>query len=294
MNFLVSKIKSAKRLHKHILLGVACLFVVLGVAYWFYSERYISTDDAYINANVVQVSSQVSGPIIKLAVKNNQFVKSGQLLFEIDPTPFQLAVDKASAELSMALVDLQHSKYVTARTETLVKQKALPEQSHDDAVAQFQGSAARAQLAKAMLQQAELNLFYTKIFAATDGWVTNMSLREGDVVPAQQPVFALISSSEFWVDANFKETELQNIHPKQKVKITVDMYSDYVFTGVVDSLSGGSGAAFSLLPPENATGNWVKVTQRVPVKVLITNVDKNHPLRIGTTATVRVDVGAGG
>jgi membrane fusion protein (multidrug efflux system) len=103
------------------------------------------------------------------------------------------------------------------------------------------------------------------------------------------PLFVVIANDEYWVDANFKETQLKEIHPGQKATIASDVYPDHAFHGTVQSLSGGSGAAFSLLPPQNATGNWVKVTQRVPVRVRIEDPDPQHPLRIGTTATVRVE-----
>jgi membrane fusion protein (multidrug efflux system) len=126
------------------------------------------------------------------------------------------------------------------------------------------------------------------VFAPTSGTVANLTLRPGSPVQPLAPVFSLVSDSNYWVDANFKETQLDRIRRGQKATVRVDMYPDRPFQGVVQSLSGGSGAAFSLLPPENATGNWVKVTQRVPVRVSIVDIDPEHPLRIGTTATVRI------
>jgi membrane fusion protein, multidrug efflux system len=108
------------------------------------------------------------------------------------------------------------------------------------------------------------------------------------VITAYQPIFALISDESFWADTNFKETEMEKIRPGQAAKIEVDMYPGHVFNGVVESISGGAGAAFSLLPPQNATGNWVKVTQRVPVRIQILNPDPRYPLRIGTSALVTV------
>jgi membrane fusion protein (multidrug efflux system) len=116
-----------------------------------------------------------------------------------------------------------------------------------------------------------------------------MTLQQGSIVNANQALFTLISNDLFWVDANYEETDLQNIRPGQPAEIKLDMYPNHVFKGVVNSISGGSGAAFSLLPPENATGNWVKITQRVPVKVVIINPDPDYPLHIGTTATVTID-----
>jgi membrane fusion protein, multidrug efflux system len=147
---------------------------------------------------------------------------------------------------------------------------------------------AAVQAALAAVQAAELDLQRTHVTAPTTGIVANLTLRPGNAVAVGTPLFVIISDQEFWVDANFKETELGDIRPGQKAEIRSDMYPDRVFHGTVQSLSGGSGAAFSLLPPQNATGNWVKVTQRVPVRIRIEDPDPQHPLRIGTTASVKV------
>jgi membrane fusion protein (multidrug efflux system) len=149
---------------------------------------------------------------------------------------------------------------------------------------------AAVQAAESRLRQARLDLSHTRVFAPASGTVANLTLRPGSPVQPLAPVFSLVSDSNFWVDANFKETQLDRIRRGQRATVRVDMYPDHPFQETVQSLSGGSGAAFSLLPPENATGNWVKVTQRVPVRVAITNPDPKFPLRVGTTATVRVSV----
>jgi membrane fusion protein (multidrug efflux system) len=147
---------------------------------------------------------------------------------------------------------------------------------------------AAVQAAVAALKQAELDLERTRVVAPADGLIANLTLRPGNMVAPGTPLFVVIASNEYWVDANFKETQLQDVQPGQHVEIKTDMYPDHVFHGTVQSLSGGSGAAFSLLPPQNATGNWVKVTQRVPVRIRVEDPDPAHPLRIGTTATVKV------
>jgi len=274
--------------NKIFLFILAILLISIALWYWHYTQSYVSSDDAYVNANIVEVAPRVSGQVIHLYVVNNQFVQKNQLLFELDQDPYKIAVAKASAELDMADADLIHSKITTHRTDILVKTKVLAMQSHDDALARYENAVAGVALAKTILAEAKLNLLYTKVFAASNGWISNMTLRAGNNVIANQPLFALISDNEFWVDANFKETELENVRPGQKAIIHVDMYPNYAFYGIVESISGGSGAAFSLLPPQNATGNWVKVTQRVPVKIRIINIDKNHLLRVGTTASVTI------
>lgn len=268
--------------------AIAVIFII-AVAILLHSSRYINTDDAYINANIVQITPQVSGQVIKLDIQNNQFVKAGTLLFEIDPEPYNVALEKAKAQLAIALATWQNAQTNTKRILELVKSKALTLQDRDDATKNLQVAIANYQLAKATLNQAELDLRNTKIYATVDGEITNMTLRAGNVITSFQPLFALISNDQYWADANFKETDLKNIRSGQTAEVTVDMYPSHVFKGIVESISGGSGSAFSLLPPQNATGNWIKITQRVPVKVRITNLDPQFPLRIGVTATVTID-----
>jgi len=144
--------------------------------------------------------------------------------------------------------------------------------------------------ASAGLDKATHERVKTHVTAPGAGWVTNVNLRPGSVVQAGTPAFAVIEDSNWWVDANFKETDLGRIKPGQKATISLDMYPGMTLDGVVESISAGSGATFSVLPPENATGNWVKVTQRFPVRVRITSTpDPDNPLRLGASATVTID-----
>ena len=142
------------------------------------------------------------------------------------------------------------------------------------------------------MEKAQWDLDHTEIHAPCSGYIAELGLQPGDSVQAGQPGFALICTDRYWVDANFKETELERIRVGQPVRVSVDMYPDHPFHGVVQSISGATGVAFSLLPPENATGNWVKVTQRVPVRVRITDSTAELPLRVGTSATVTIDTRA--
>lgn len=286
---LQQKIKTSRTMQVRLFVAVLSLLLISGVIYWLHARRYIDTDDAYVNANIVQVAPQVSGQVIMLNVQNNQFVKAGTLLFALDPAPFQAAIDKAKAQLQIDDATLKNAQTNTGRTVALAKKASLSLKERDDAVKDLQVAEAALRLDKASLAQAELDLRNSRVCAAVDGYVANMTLRVGSVVSAFQPLFAIISTEQYWVDANFKETELQNIKSGQRAEIIVDMYPAYRFTGVVANISGGSGAAFSLLPPQNATGNWIKITQRVPVKILITNPNAQYPLRVGTTATVTVD-----
>ncbi len=278
---------------KKIWLGAAAATAVLLTFYWAYGLFYVSTDDAYVNANVVHIAPRVTGQATKVYVSNNQYVKQGQRLFDLNPDLFSAAVMQAQANLAMSEAKLKIAELTAARTSVLVKRKVASTQAGDAADADLQAAAAGVELAKANLMTAQLNERYTQVSAPASGWVTNVNLRAGDILMANQSVFVLINNEEYWVDANFKETELQNIRPGQSADIKLDMYPGYVFQGIVDSMSYGSGASFSLFPAENATGNWVKVTQRIPVRIRILHPNLKFPLRIGASAQVRIHLHSG-
>jgi membrane fusion protein (multidrug efflux system) len=280
----------------------------------------------------VSVASQVNGRVIAVHIKENQSVKKGDVLFDIDPEPFNIALTRAQADLAIAgqsarqdhaeinaakaqvaqtESDLSNARANDARNRELVAKKFLTQQAADDTQARvlaLQASLdqAKAKLAKALsapekteergdvlkaraaIAQAKLDLQHTHVVAEQNGQISNLTLTGGSMISVGQPLFALIALDSFHIDANFKETELAGIHPGQDVDIQIDMYPGQHFNGTVDSLSGGTGTAFSLLPPQNATGNWVKIAQRVPVRIKFTPTDAEHPLRIGATATVTV------
>jgi len=268
--------------------GIVLVLVVAAGSYWYYQRDYLSTNNAYVGAHIVQISSQVSGPVTDVLVSDNQAVKKDEPLFKIDPTPFQLAVSKTSALVQQRMAQLKHANDNARRTASLVQKKYLSPQAGDDAITAVKTAQAAYKEAKASYEQAKLNLDHTVVTAPVNGVVANLSLRPGTIVPASVAQFAIIGSDQYWVDANFKETELADIRPQDNVEIHVDTYPDHVFHGKVQSVSGGAGTAFSLLPPQNATGNWVKVTQRVPVRIVVTDPDPRYPLRVGTSAEVKV------
>ena len=317
---------------KSIAAGLLLLAVLAGYAYVHFAGRTRSTENAYINADVVNVAAQVSGRVTAVHVKENQHVKKGDPLFDVDPEPFAIALARARAELALAeqsarqdnaevavaraqveqsASDLANARTIYSRDRKLVSQHFLSQQATDDAQARMDAmkaalEQARAKLNKALsipanteqrgdvlkaqaaIDQAKLDLRHTHIVAAQDGQISNISLALGSLVGVGEPLFALIAENSFHIDANFKETELPGIHPGQDVDIGIDMYPGQHFKGTVESLSGGTGTAFSLLPPQNATGNWVKIAQRVPVRIKFDQMDAAHPLRIGATATVSV------
>ena len=275
---------------KKIIIALIAILIVGSFSYWFYSRRFVSTDDSYVNANVVQIAPRVGGQVASINVSNNQYVKQGQLLFTLDTEPFQIALDKALAELAINEAQRVGAQLTVDRNFELIKKQAMSPQTVDDSVAKLGTWVGSVQMANALVAQAKLDLQHTKIVAPANGWIANLSLRAGNVVEANQPLFALVSDEEFWIDANFKETQMDRIRPGQRVDIVIDMYPSKKFSGVVESISPSSGNAFSLLPAQNASGNWVKVTQRVPVRVKVLALDSNYPLRVGATASVKIYV----
>jgi len=327
-----NSVKRERQLKIWIISGVCLCLIVY--AYFLYQKYFPSTDDAYVQAHVVDVAPQVSGLVDKIYVDNNQFVKKGTPLFDIDARPFNAALMQAQAQLSLAeqamLADVAAVKVAQANVEkaqaqlddqkksynramTLVKKGEASVQSGDDAKAQYDSAVAdltatqqqliqaqqnlgeagdnNAQIrqARANLETAKLNLSYTHITAPADGYVTNFELRKGSMVGAGQTIFEFVESHCWYVYANYKETQLGRIQANQLAKIKLDMYPKHTFHGYVASISDASGDVFSLLPPENATGNWVKVTQRFPVKIIITDADDKYPLRVGASSDVKID-----
>ena len=267
------------------LMGFIC---VITFGFWLHGYFYMNTDDAYVNANILQISSRVPGRVAHIYIADNQYVKAGQVLFQLDPASYEVAVDTAKAKLAMSEAQAALANTTATRMSALLVKKVVSQQEGDSTQANLKSALAQVALDQANLRQAELNLSYTRVLAPESGWITHFSLCEGTDVAASQSLFALISNQEFWIDANFKETEIAHLRQGQIANIKVDMYPQHVFQGVVESISGGSGNVFSLLPPENATGNWVKVTQRVPVRIRVIHPDAAYPLRIGTSASVTV------
>lgn len=321
-----------------VLLGVIIGLTAVGLAwFWHYTSRHPSTDDANIQAHTIEVNARVTGEVSHVEVSDHQFVKKGQLLFELDPQPFIVALNKAMAHLKdteqqvkaaqeavqTAQAELKERKAQLVRTQKDTKRTLTLSESNyvsksdadkarqdltvaDNAVssAQSQLDEAKAKLgklgnqnasiqaAKADVSQAQLNLSYAKVYAPATGHIENFTLRHGDGVSAYQGLFSIVENQQFWAAANFKETQLDRIHGGEPATIKVDMYPHRVFHGIVSRLSAGSGSSFSLLPAENATGNWVKVTQRFPVRVNIISHFPSSPLRLGSSCTVTINTTA--
>lgn len=269
--------------------GLGIVIVLISYCLMRYFDHHPSTDDAYVQANTINIAAQVTGPIAEIDVRDHQYVQKNQVLFTIDPEPFQIAVDKATADVAHGQSTLILASQNAARILRLVKMGQESKAAGDQAQSQLDSAKADLAAGNAQLAQAKLDLQHTRVIAPSNGIVTQFVLRPGNNVVANTTLFMLVEQGNFWIDANFKETQVSHIKSGQPVKITLDMFPKHVFHGVVDAVSSASGALYSLLPPENASGNWIKVTQRFPVKILILNPDPGFPLRAGATATITVD-----
>jgi membrane fusion protein (multidrug efflux system) len=290
-----------------------------GIRYVVRHILYETTDDAFIDGHIVSLSPKVSGQITKVLVDDNQQVKEGDLLVTIDPCDYQAKVNAYQAALQVARAEAQKAKASISvakaqadraatdlkRYEELKGTSSISKQDLDRAqaaaastqaeleVAVKQAAAADARIVQAYadLKQANLELSYTKIYSPRDGRVAQKHAEAGSFVAIGQPLMAVIPY-EVWVTANFKETQLSSIYPGRKVSISVDAFPNEKFEGRVDSIQSGTGAKFSLLPPENATGNYVKVVQRVPVKITF-DEPVEHLKHLGLGMSVQPDVYVG-
>jgi membrane fusion protein, multidrug efflux system len=357
---------------KWVLLAIAVLAIAVVAFVWHYYSLRESTDDAQVDGHIIPISARITGTTIRVLHDDNELVQAGTLLVELDPKDYQVAIDRARADLAnaeasstaanvgiplttttsssqlvaadaavrsadrevqaaQARVQEAQANYTKAaadlkRMEMLVQRDEISRQQYDAAVAtaasakatldaanaavssaesrvaqtraqadaahtvpeQIRVTRARAGAAvadvqkyKAALEQAELNLQYTKVYAPVTGVLSKRNVEPGQVVQAGQPLFSIVNLDDIWVTANFKETQLKTMRSGQRVEIDVDAYGKK-FEGTVESMPGATGARFSLLPPENATGNYVKVVQRLPVRIRINpGQDPNHLLRPG-------------
>lgn len=330
-----------RRLTRPFLFALLPLALVAGGYFYVTGGQVMSTDNAYIQADTVGVSTDVAGTVTAIEVHDNEAVRQGQVLYRLKQDSFQIALDGAKAQLGtvhdqiltlqasyklalaqieQAQADLPYYQTVFKRQQDLMTTgagtKAAFDQAQHDleatkqrvAVAKGQADAALAQLggdpnqaiaknpfylqAKSGVDNAQRDLNDTIVRAPFDGVVANVdALQVGSYLQASQQAFSLVSTSKMWVGASPKETELTYVRPGQPATITVDTYPDVEWKGAVDSVSPASGSSFSLLPAQNTTGNWVKVVQRIPMRIRIEDMAGKPPLRVGMSVTVDVDTG---
>jgi membrane fusion protein (multidrug efflux system) len=330
-----------KRLRMILLVALPLIALAIGAFMYLGSGRYITTDNAYIGAQKVLITPDVSGKIARIIVREGQHVKTGDELFEIDREPFRIAVDQAQAKLAAVRTDFTNlksdyqiyrnladvaqqnaelKKSDVERKKALAASHAGSQVDYETAISAQLTAQLQAQLAvqrkdqsfnqllgdpnlpiekfpaymqaAAALEQAQRDLDHTLLRAPIDGMATQVdSIQLGRFVTAGTPVFSVIDDRAPWVDANPKETDITNLQIRQRATVFVDTFPDTTFSGTVESVSPGTGAQFAILPPQNASGNWVKVVQRVPLRVHLDNNPMLSKLRAGMSAIVEIDTG---
>ena len=334
------RIGPRKRMLRVVLLALAPIVAVLAGGYFYVTGgRIVSTENAYVKADKVAVSTDVDGRVIQVSVTDNQHIRAGQLLFRLDPEPFRIALEEAEAnmrtvgaqveatraklrqkheELNMAEVDISYMRREFERQRQLVEKGHASKAKYDEAIHGLESSQQAANeiheeinevianLAgdpniavekhpsylevRSVRDEVALALRRTEIYAPIDGIATRMTLQPGEYVEAGEPIFSIVRTDLVWVEANLKETELTNVVVGQEATIKVDAYPGIVWRAQIESISPATGAEFSLLPPQNATGNWVKVVQRIPVKLKIKDAGGSMPaLRAGMSVLVEID-----
>jgi membrane fusion protein (multidrug efflux system) len=327
-----------KWVRRILLVPLVPLLAIVGA--WSYENtgRIVTTENAYVKANITQITSNVSGKVTIVAAQEHQHVKAGEVLFLIDADQFTFALEAAEAELTAARIEVEglksdYRQYGAELKEAkqrirlhklkLKRQKTLESKKFGRKVlmeeAQYSLAAARqhesairenskkalislrgdpdlpvkdhpsVQLKTALRDQATNDLANTQIIAPADGIVSNINLRAGEYIKVGAPIFSLIEVSNLWIEANLKETQLTYILEGQEAEFIADSYPDVKWPSQVDTISPATGAEFALLPAQNASGNWVKVVQRLPVRFSVTQTKGMPPLRAGMTVTVSID-----
>ena len=320
------------------LIVIPLVAICVGLYLYAAGGRYVSTDNAYVKANVIIISTEVSGRVTSVLVADNQAVEANDILLQLDSSPLEITLNRARAQMAVIRTELESLRadygetvvqeqlakdkvrYLDRRYKRqrkLLKQGLSSEEKHDEAkhdlqvarreveiieqrvqrvLAQLAGNERlpvdqhpRYLTAQTTYDQAAVDLKATTIRAPASGIVSNMKLQVGEYAQAGKPVFSLIQNQPIWVEANLKETQLTHIQPGQQATIVVDAYPDKIWESVVSSIAPATGAEFSILPPQNASGNWVKVVQRIPIKLVITDQAGGPQLRAGMTVSVRID-----
>ncbi len=317
---------SGNRKKLFVLLGAGAGALALGAGAWWWlvGSNYVSTDNAYVSVSSAIVTPLTTGRVEVVRVDNAAVVHKGDILLTIDPADAQLALNSAQAaygatwrkvQTYFAQVEARRADYERTKLDYQRRVKiqgtgAMSNEEFTSVKAAYEAAEAalraaealtdntdvehhpEVMAAKAQLDTAKLNLSRTAIRSPVDGVVTQRVVQVGQMAAAGRPVMTIVPVQDVYVDANYKEDQLAKVRPGQPVELTSDLYGSSVkFHGTVTGLSGGTGAAFSIIPAQNATGNWIKVVQRVPVRIALDAADlKEHPLRVGLSMNATIDV----
>ncbi len=290
---------ASKNYWKKLLTGFIVLLAV-AVVLFKYQDYVLNpwTRDGMVRAQVVQIAPRVSGPIVNLPIKDNQLVKSGDLLFEIDPSTYQAAVQQAEAAVENAKAKAKASLDREQRAEHVRKSNpgAVSLQELESKRNSRLADDAAVKESQASLKSAQLDLEFTRIMAPVDGYVTNLMLRAGSQVVSNSPALALVDTSSYWIHGYFRENTISKIRAGDRAIVTLMTYNDRPLEGTVDSLGWGiaqqdGSTGFDLLPTISPTFEWIRLAQRVPVRIHLTSVPDDIALRVGTTASVLVMTG---
>lgn len=285
---------------KKLILGTVNLALVAVVAWYAYQavEDYINnpwTRDGQVRGQVIQVAPRVSGMVTRIAVIDNQFVRKGDLLFEIDQEAFNIAVTQARANLQRDRISSKASKIEFDRLQDIAKQDAGAVSAKDlnRREANYLQSLSQIEVADENLRSAQLNLGYTRVHASVDGYVSNINFQIGDQAVANTPILALVDSNSFWVFGYFRESEIGRIKLGNPARVTLMAYPDQPLAGTVESLGWGiapndGNIGYNLLPSIKPVFQWIRLAQRIPVRIKLENLPEDVELRYGLTASVMI------
>jgi membrane fusion protein (multidrug efflux system) len=315
--------------------GVAAL---VGAFFYVNGQRYVTSENAYVKADKITITSEVSGKVLAVEVREHDTVEQGQLLFRIDDEPYRIALEDASAqreriraeveslraryrvkraELKLAREDLAYFERTFKRRQKLLKKGNVSEERFDQARRNENSARQKIAILKSEMTQiltglngksnlkAEeypkflqaqatydrrlLDLQRTLVYAPASGRVSKIELEPGEFVKSEEPLFAVISDQDVWVEANLKETQLTHVNVGQNVVVEIDAYPDIKWRAIVESISPATGAEFAILPPQNATGNWIKVVQRLPLRLVFEDPKSGPILRAGMSVEIEID-----
>ncbi len=283
--------KQRKNLFKLLFAGIASVAVLWGGYWYFVGSNYVSTDNAYVGAEIAQVTPSIDGTVKAVNVVDTQSVKEGDTLVVIDDIDAKLALTRATGAFDKAKADLSRAGIDLRRRKALQESGSVSGEELSTAENAYQGAKAASDSANAALEQAKIDLERTVIKAPIDGIIAKREVQLGQKVRAGTPLMSIVPVQKVHVNANFKEVQLRRVKPGQPVELWSDLYgNDVVYHGKVVGVSGGTGSTFSLIPAQNATGNWIKVVQRLPVRIELTPSElAEHPLQVGLSMNVDIN-----